>query len=124
MKKVSMFNNTDTMNKYKIFIELKDMKPCTIEGKIYTLVPLFKFLSFKKAEEITKQDIENYFIHMKRSNKRKSTQLKDFMSIRAFFNWLIPNNNCFENIKMKQEKLFGNAGLKPFSSIFSSRPFS
>lgn len=80
------------------------MKPCTIEGKIYTLVPLFKFLNFKKAKEITKQDIETYFIFIKRSDKRKSTQLKDFMSIRAFFNWLIPDNNFFENIKMKQEK--------------------
>lgn len=84
MKEVDIFNNTNTINKYKIFLELKDMKPDTIEVKIYALVPLFRFLNFKKAEEVTKEDIEAYFIYLKRSKKKKSTQLRDFLPLERF----------------------------------------
>jgi len=45
MKEVTILNNEDIIEKYKIFLELKDMKHGTIEVKIYTLVPFFRYLN-------------------------------------------------------------------------------
>jgi len=104
MKDVTITNNEYTIQNYKTFLELGDVKATTIDVKIYTLIPFFRFLNNKKADEVTKRDVENYFIYLKRSKKKKTTQLRDFTTIRAFFKWLIPGNNFFENIKIKKEK--------------------
>lgn len=104
MKEVSIANNEIIIENYKNFLELGDIKPATIEIKLYVLVPFFRFLNFKKADEITRQDVEAYFIYLKRSKKKKSTQLRDFITIKSFFKWFKPGNDFFTNINVKKAK--------------------
>lgn len=104
MKEVVMPNNENTIKDYKTYLELRDLKSATIDIKCFVLIPFFRYLNYKKAEDMTKKDIEEYFIYLKRSKKKKTTQMRDFITIRAFFKWLKPGNNFFENIKIKKEK--------------------
>lgn len=50
MKDVTIPNNEYIIQNYKTFLELGDIKETTVEVKIYTLVPFFRFLNNKKAE--------------------------------------------------------------------------
>lgn len=96
--------NIDIIEQYKLSLELKDLKDSTIEARIWSLVPFFRFLNNKPAEEVTRKDIETYIIYLRRCGKVKVTQRRDLISIRAFFKWLKPDNDFFTNIQIKKEK--------------------
>jgi site-specific recombinase XerD len=104
MKIPCIDNNRDVIDTYVISLELLDLKDTSIITRVHSLVPFFKFLECKKAEDIAKPDIEKYITFMRRSPKKKVTQNRDIINLRAFFNWLKPDNDFFNNIKIKREK--------------------
>lgn len=67
-------------------------------------MPFFKYLKNKDANEVIKKDIENYILFMRKSKKKKTTQNKDLLNLRAFFQWLKPDNDFFNHIKIKNLK--------------------
>jgi integrase/recombinase XerD len=81
-----------------------DLKDTSIITRVQSLVPFFKYIEYKTAESITKYDIEKYITYMRRSKKKKVTQNRDIINLRAFFKWLKPDNEYFNDIKIKKDK--------------------
>ncbi|HZY24304.1 MAG TPA: tyrosine-type recombinase/integrase, partial [Bacteroidales bacterium] len=104
MKTPHIANNENVIEDYVTVLELLDLKETSIVTRVQSLVPFFNYLESKKAEDVTKSDIEKYITHMRRSKKKKVTQNRDIINIRAFFNWRKPENDYFNNIKIKREK--------------------
>jgi len=52
----------------------------------------------------TKKDIEDFAVHLKKCGKKKSTQRKNLIEVRDFFEWLNPGNDFFTKIKLRKEK--------------------
>src|SRR5665647_1547509 len=97
-------NNEQIINDYITSLELLDLKTSTIEARIWSLVSFFKYVEFKSAQEITKRDVESFAVHLRRCGKAKVTQRRDLLNTRAFFMWLKPDNDFFNNIKIRKEK--------------------
>jgi integrase/recombinase XerD len=97
-------NNEVHISNYKRMLLLCDLKDSTIDTRIYSLVPFFNYLNNKNAKDVTRTDIEGYILSMRKSKKKKITQKKDIINTRAFFKWLKPENDFFDNIKIKREK--------------------
>ena len=97
-------NNESNISDYIMMMELRDLKEATISVRLYSLVPFFKYLNNKDANEVIKKDIESYILFMRKSKKKKTTQNKDLLNLRAFFQWLKPDNDFFNNIKIKNMK--------------------
>jgi len=97
-------NNTDVMNDYINYLELQDLKLSTIMARTWSVVPFFHFVKCKPAGDVTKKDIESFAVYLKRCGKKKSTQRKNLIEVRDFFNWKYPDNDFFENIKLRKEK--------------------
>lgn len=96
--------NEDTIADYINYLELQDMKLSTVESKIWKLVPFFKFINGKKAEDVTKREVESFIISLRKCENKKSTQRNNVIEVRAFMNWLKPTNDFFNNVKIKKEK--------------------
>lgn len=96
--------NEDTIADYINYLELQDIKLSTVESKIWKLVPFFKFINGKKAEDITKREVESFIISLRKCENKKSTQRNNVIEVRAFMNWLKPTNDFFNNVKIKKEK--------------------
>lgn len=104
MRDIHIENNEDVINDYVTSLELLDLKDTSILTRVYCLVPFFEYLKYKKAGDVTKADIGKYIISMKRSKKKKVTQNRDIINLRAFFKWLKPDNDFFNGINIKKEK--------------------
>jgi integrase len=96
-------NNEETINKYRRYLDLQGYKFQTIFNKVWVLVPFFDFICHKKAEEVKKEDIEDYIVSC-RKTKKQNTVDRYAIELRFFFKWLNPDNNLFENIKTHKEK--------------------
>lgn len=103
MKMPVIINNEDVTESYINFLSLQDLTETTISSKTWAIVPFFKFTKYKKVTDITRQDLENYAVHIKRVNK-KSTQSKNIRELRDFFKWYKPDNDYFTNIKVRRAK--------------------
>ncbi len=78
-------NNTDVMNDYINHLELQDLKLSTIMARTWSVVPFFHFVKCKPAGDVTKKDIEGFAVHLKKCGKKKSTQRKNLIEVRDFF---------------------------------------
>lgn len=73
-------------------------------ARTWSVVPFFHFVKCKPAGEVTKKDIEDFAVHLKKCEKKKSTQRKNLIEVRDFFEWLNPGNDFFTKIKLRKEK--------------------
>lgn len=103
MKMPDIPNNKDVIDLYINHLNLHDLKESTISSKTWALVPFFKFTDNKAVTEVTRLDVEKFAISIKKI-KKKSTQSKNLRELRDFFKWYKPDNDFFQNIKMRREK--------------------
>ncbi|WP_410510156.1 tyrosine-type recombinase/integrase [Methanosarcina hadiensis] len=95
-------NNIDTIKKYSNWLNNNDYSAETVHNKLVVLHPFFRFLNFKKAKEITKEDIESYFASLRKVKKVNTINVYK-IELRFFFNWLKPKNKFFSDITTKKE---------------------
>jgi integrase/recombinase XerD len=98
-------NNEETLSDYIDYLKLQDHADQTIKSKTWGLVPFFKYVDYKASEDVTQKDIQSYAIHLKRGKKKQTTQNVDLQKLRNFFDWLVPGNDLFKNIKTRKPKL-------------------
>ncbi len=104
MKDYSILKNNQTIiHKYSHWLKLQEYSDETIKNKLVLLHPFFRFLNFKNAEQITKQDVEEYILSIKRV-KKQNTVHHYRIELKFFFNWLKPENNFFSDITTRMEK--------------------
>lgn len=99
--------NADIIEKYKKYCRLAGKKESTIKGEFWQFVPLKDFFDNKPFNEITKVDMEDYFLD-RRQQVSQTTTHNNFIAIRNLYNFLrrdyeIPKN-LFEDIKAKPPK--------------------
>lgn len=96
--------NAKLMEQYIKQCRLAGKKESTIKGELWQFVPFKDFFDNKAFTEITKNEIEDYFLH-RREEVSQTTTHNNFISLRNLYNFLrrehnIPEN-LFENIKTK-----------------------
>lgn len=106
-------NNDDVIKKYLRFLELHGYKGQTIFNKVWILAPFFEFVNWKRAEEVTKDDIEEYVVSRRKTHKQNTVH-RYVIELRFFFKWLKPDNNLFSDIKTHAEK-----NRLPFTAIIT-----
>jgi site-specific recombinase XerD len=97
-------NNETFMEDYFNFLRLQDLKHSTLRARTWSLIPFFQFVDYKPANEVTRKDIENFAVYLKTSGKKKSTQRKNLIEVRDFYNYMLPENDYFAAIKLRREK--------------------
>jgi site-specific recombinase XerD len=90
-------NNQDLIEQYTNHLELKDMSPVTINSKLYKMISFFQFLNHKKIEDITRRDIEQYYISLKKQKDCGQTKVvtanKKIDELKRLFEWYDQKNN-------------------------------
>ncbi len=81
--------NHKTLEAYFRKQELKQLQSSSISDKAWRVYYLLKFLKFKDARSITKEDIEDYII-WRRKNVAPRTLQGDMIELRIFFRFLDP----------------------------------
>jgi integrase len=81
--------------------ELKQLQISSILNKAWRIQALLKFLNMKDAREITKEDLEDFVIHRRKTVSPRTLQ-GDMIELRIFFRFLDP----------KKEKIFFPADEK------------
>lgn len=99
--------NADLIENYKRHCRLAGKKESTIKGELWQFVPVKDFFNNKPFTDITKNEIEDYFLH-RRMAVSQTTIHNNFIALRNLYSFLrkehkIPEN-LFENIKTKQPK--------------------
>ena len=95
--------NVLTFEEYRKSLQLNGLKENTIVTKFWHVYALFKYLDQKDANDVTKDDIESYVLHRRKTRKPKTVH-NDIIDIRLFFNWLKPDNDFFTVIKSRSPK--------------------
>ncbi len=100
----NIINNEDIIKNYLRFLELQGYKPQTIVNKTWSLMPFFRFTHWKKAENVTQADIENFVIS-RRKICTQNTVCKNILELRFFFRWMNPaSTSMFINVKTRYKK--------------------
>lgn len=95
-------NNEAIIKRYVNWLENQyQYTDVTISNKHLMVVRFFRFLNDKKAEDITKDDVESYFASL-RKVKNKNTIHKYKIELNFFFKWLKPDNDFFKDITTKK----------------------
>jgi integrase len=81
--------NRDTLVSYIRKQELKQLQPSSIQDKTWRVYYLLKYLDWKDARQITKEDLENYIIHRRKTIAPRTLQ-GDMIELRIFFRFLDP----------------------------------
>ena len=95
--------NLVIMEKYRRTLELQQLGPLTINGYFWKLYTALNHLKLKPADEVTKEDIQDFIIFRRNNNKQRTVN-GDIIALKKFFNWLKPGNDLFEDIKVKRQK--------------------
>lgn len=99
--------NWKIMDDYIKYLNLQKCKLKTIESKLWTISSLFTFLKNKKAEELTRADLENFVIHLQKKNLKITTQNLYIINLKTFIEYLMKNNIQFTK-KNKKVDFFQN----------------
>jgi integrase len=89
--------NKEIMESWKRKHDLGKDKPLTTTTKMWKIHRFLKFYDNKPADEITRNDIEEYILWRKENNKPKTVH-NDIVDLRLFFKELKPDNDFFEDI--------------------------
>jgi len=81
--------NRETMIAYIRKQSLKQLQPSSIQDKTWRVYYLLKFLQFKDARAITKENLEDYIIHRRKTVSPRTLQ-GDMIELRIFFRFLDP----------------------------------
>ena len=86
-------------------MKLKGKKEKTINGDMWQLASFLKYFDYKPADEITKEELEDFFIY-RRENCRPATVHNNFIFTRTFYKWLLPDQweDMFQDITVKAPK--------------------
>lgn len=87
--------------------ELKQLQPSSISDKAWRVYYLLKFLKFKDARAIIKEDIENYIIWRRKTVAPRTLQ-GDVIELRIFFRFLDPEKETAffpEDERMQKPKI-------------------
>lgn len=95
--------NAGIMEKYRRTLELQQLGQLTINGYFWKLYTALNHMKLKPADEITKEDIQDYIIFRRNNNKQRTVN-GDIIALKKFFDWLKPGNDLFEIIKVKRLK--------------------
>jgi len=95
-------DNARVLNEFKRALELQQLSNRTVNNylwKVYQVLREFK----KPAKDITKTVIQDHIIR-RRNTSSQWTVNGDIIALRKFYEWLIPGNDLFAGIKIKQPK--------------------
>jgi integrase len=106
-KPITILNNEKIIIEYSNYLKLQAKLERTVYNKIANLVPFFRFLGFKKAENITRADIKAYILKIRTNKLKISTQNIYIWDLKIFFQWLMNNNKKFRD-RNKNDDLFKN----------------
>jgi integrase len=81
--------NSKTITAYIRKQNLKQLQPSSIQDKTWRVYSLLKFLDWKDARQITKEDLEDYIIHRHKIVAPRTLQ-GDMIELRIFFRFLDP----------------------------------
>ena len=81
--------NRKTITGYIRKQELKQLQPSSIQDKTWRVYYLLKFLNWKDARTITKEDLEDYIIERRKTVSPRTLQ-GDMIELRIFFRFLDP----------------------------------
>jgi integrase len=95
--------NKEIIDKYIRHSVLTGKKDRSILGEEWRLKAFIEFIKNKPLDTVTKEDIENFIIHRKKTC-REATVHNNFITLRTFFQWLKSGNNFFTGIKNRQPK--------------------
>jgi integrase/recombinase XerD len=95
--------NAQIMAEYRRALELQQLGKLTINGYLWKIYTALDYFNFKPADELTKQDIQDYIIHRRKNNKQRTVN-NDIIALRKFYEWQKPNNDFFDSIKVKRPK--------------------
>lgn len=95
--------NQEIMKGWKRKHDLGKDKTLTTITKMWKIYRFLKFYNNKPADEITKNDIEEYILWRKKNNKPKTVH-NDIVDLRLFFKELKPGNNFFDDIQSTAPK--------------------
>lgn len=95
--------NVEIITRYQRTLGLQQLGNHTINGYLWKIYVFLGYFKFRPADDITKQDIQDYVIHRRGNNKQRTVN-GDIVALRKFFEWLEPDNEFFEGIKVKRTK--------------------
>jgi len=98
-------NNKGILEKYRKILELQQLGQLTINGYLWKIYTALKHMKFKPLDEVGKEDIQDYIIFRRNNNKQRTVN-GDIVALRKFFEDLKPENDFFENIKVKPPKQY------------------
>lgn len=96
-----ILNNVDLIKGYMKHLQLKEYSDETVKNKLVILHPFFRFVEYKKAKDVTKDDVEYYILSLKKV-KNQNTIHRYKIELNFFFKWLKPNNDFFSEIVTKK----------------------
>lgn len=99
--------NFELVELYKKYCRLAGKKESTIKGELWQFVAFKDFFNNKPFTEISRSEIEDYFLH-RRQTVSQTTTHNNFIALRNFYNFLKKeydiSENLFQNIKTKKPK--------------------
>lgn len=104
MEKNSLEKNIDeykVLDAYKTKLELKELKPKTVETKLWAIIPFLKQCN-KEPSEIKQEDVESYYLTLK--NLKINTRRRYLIELRYFLKVNKIENDFFDEINIKKEK--------------------
>jgi integrase/recombinase XerD len=113
-------NNEDVMKGYITILQLNGKKEKTIKNKLWILVPFFQHIGNKKAELITRTDVESFIL--KKQKLKTSTRNMHITNLKTFISYLNENNLKFHK-KNKGEDFFKNIKLNKHTRDTSEKSY-
>jgi site-specific recombinase XerD len=103
-------SNVDTIQLFVNYLKLQGKKKNTIRSKIITTKIFLDFIRHRKAETITRIDIEGFVLHLKENGMKPDSQNVNIVNLKLFITFLTINNEKFKK-KRKGEDYFQNIKL-------------
>jgi len=93
------FKRLDPVNRryfeeYVRHLQLRNLKPNTIEFRLWKIYGFLIWLGFRDIKKTTGEDIERFYLERKKT-KSEVTAFGDLRDLRLFLNWLLPGNALF-----------------------------
>ncbi|BBL63964.1 tyrosine-type recombinase/integrase [Methanosarcina mazei] len=93
----------DVLKTYEKKLKLKIPKESTVKTKVWAIVPFLRFTKNKEINQVTKDDVEDYYLSIKDVKKTNTTR-RYMIELRYFFKTFKIDNNFFEDLKIKKDK--------------------
>lgn len=125
MKKLNHLENIEIkeiIDGYTTYLQLQGKKDRIIKNKLWTVIPFFQHIGNKKAELITRTDVERFVISLKNRNLKATTQNMYITNLKTFISYLNENNIKFSK-KNSGEDFFKNIKLNKRESDTSEKSY-